>query len=505
MLPPRCPRCDGLLKSDTVSFGEPIPPDVLEACCEEAERADCMIVAGTSATVYPAAQFPIDVRRARRRPDRGESLSVGADGALPRHAQQGRRARSCPRSSSWSGRCAPARAPAGYEPGNPASDWARPRPSNADAAAVVVVPGGPAVAAGSRRSSGRRSAGGPRRSLMPRLTVRMRLPAGSRLRVAERRPAGCGDCAAGGVGGRDHREPGSAASSAATAVVQCAPASVRRSISASTRSSICSSRSSALLLRLARLGASPAGPPRDSTSFRSSGSSTTISGFRSRADDRAASRAPAGRCSACRASSGGKRLEVLRLHDDGEAVEASGRSASRHDSRRAVDRRARALDRDVLADVLLGVVPLARRDRRPAPAARGATTRATGIAGASHRLTGLLPDSYTTAVAESTRALFAWPTTPDRFPFPSPETQPFWDAAQPPRAGAAALPRRAARSSTTRAARVPRCLSADLEWEPRERHAARCTRSPSCTAARRDSRSDRPTCSRSSSSRKDRA
>ena len=68
MLPPHCPRCDGLLKSDTVSFGEPIPSDVLEGCFEEAARADCMIVAGTSATVYPAAQFPLDVR------DRGGDL-----------------------------------------------------------------------------------------------------------------------------------------------------------------------------------------------------------------------------------------------------------------------------------------------------------------------------------------------------------------------------------------------------------------------------------------------
>lgn len=61
-LPPHCPRCSGLLKSDTVSFGEPIPPDVLLRCQHEAERADCVIVAGTSASVYPAAQFPISVR-----------------------------------------------------------------------------------------------------------------------------------------------------------------------------------------------------------------------------------------------------------------------------------------------------------------------------------------------------------------------------------------------------------------------------------------------------------
>jgi NAD-dependent protein deacetylase/lipoamidase len=62
-LPPHCPRCQGILKSDTVSFGEPIPPDVLEQCFVEAEQADCMIVAGTSATVYPAAQFPIAIQQ----------------------------------------------------------------------------------------------------------------------------------------------------------------------------------------------------------------------------------------------------------------------------------------------------------------------------------------------------------------------------------------------------------------------------------------------------------
>ena len=61
MLPPRCPRCDGLLKSDTVSFGEPIPTDVLAACDEVALAADCMIVAGTSATVYPAAAIPMAI------------------------------------------------------------------------------------------------------------------------------------------------------------------------------------------------------------------------------------------------------------------------------------------------------------------------------------------------------------------------------------------------------------------------------------------------------------
>ena len=62
-LPPHCTDCGGLVKGDTVHFGEPIPPDVLRGCYEAVERADCMLVAGTSATVFPAAEFPIEVLR----------------------------------------------------------------------------------------------------------------------------------------------------------------------------------------------------------------------------------------------------------------------------------------------------------------------------------------------------------------------------------------------------------------------------------------------------------
>ena len=61
-LPPSCPQCRGLLKSDTVSFGEPIPRDVLRQCTEHSARADLVIVAGTSATVYPAAGFALEVK-----------------------------------------------------------------------------------------------------------------------------------------------------------------------------------------------------------------------------------------------------------------------------------------------------------------------------------------------------------------------------------------------------------------------------------------------------------
>lgn len=56
--PPRCPGCGGMVKTDMVLFGEPIPRDVLLRCQQETEAADLMLVAGTSATVYPAAAFP---------------------------------------------------------------------------------------------------------------------------------------------------------------------------------------------------------------------------------------------------------------------------------------------------------------------------------------------------------------------------------------------------------------------------------------------------------------
>jgi NAD-dependent deacetylase len=64
ILPPRCPRCQGIIKTDTVMFGEPIPSDVLRICQREALKSDCMLTVGTSALVYPAAGFPLQIKRA---------------------------------------------------------------------------------------------------------------------------------------------------------------------------------------------------------------------------------------------------------------------------------------------------------------------------------------------------------------------------------------------------------------------------------------------------------
>jgi len=62
-LPPLCPECGGIMKNDVVMFGEPIPNDALLTCYRHAAMADLFIVVGTSAVVYPAAEFPIMAKR----------------------------------------------------------------------------------------------------------------------------------------------------------------------------------------------------------------------------------------------------------------------------------------------------------------------------------------------------------------------------------------------------------------------------------------------------------
>jgi NAD-dependent deacetylase len=60
-LPPLCDACGGVMKEDVVVFGEPIPEDVGRVCVEQVGLADCMLLVGTSAYVYPAAGFPREV------------------------------------------------------------------------------------------------------------------------------------------------------------------------------------------------------------------------------------------------------------------------------------------------------------------------------------------------------------------------------------------------------------------------------------------------------------
>nr|MCR5149901.1 NAD-dependent protein deacylase [Clostridiales bacterium] len=53
---PRC-SCGGVWKPDVVLYEESLDADVIEQSVNAIANADCLIVAGTSLTVYPAAGF----------------------------------------------------------------------------------------------------------------------------------------------------------------------------------------------------------------------------------------------------------------------------------------------------------------------------------------------------------------------------------------------------------------------------------------------------------------
>jgi len=65
-LPPICPKCGGVVKSDIVHFNEPIPSDVSTLSMEAALASDVMVICGTSAVVYPFANLPRLAKRFRR-------------------------------------------------------------------------------------------------------------------------------------------------------------------------------------------------------------------------------------------------------------------------------------------------------------------------------------------------------------------------------------------------------------------------------------------------------
>ncbi len=57
-VPPRCPRCGGLLRPDVVWFGEYLPADALEAGQAAARSCNVFFSVGTSGMVQPAASLP---------------------------------------------------------------------------------------------------------------------------------------------------------------------------------------------------------------------------------------------------------------------------------------------------------------------------------------------------------------------------------------------------------------------------------------------------------------
>ena len=55
---PRCVKCEGLVKTATISFGQSMPVLAMQLAEAETLAADLFIVLGSSLVVYPAAGFP---------------------------------------------------------------------------------------------------------------------------------------------------------------------------------------------------------------------------------------------------------------------------------------------------------------------------------------------------------------------------------------------------------------------------------------------------------------
>jgi NAD-dependent deacetylase len=62
--PPRCTRCEGIMKPGVIMFGQVLEPDDLRRAKRAAERADLVLALGSSLVVTPAADVPlVAVRR----------------------------------------------------------------------------------------------------------------------------------------------------------------------------------------------------------------------------------------------------------------------------------------------------------------------------------------------------------------------------------------------------------------------------------------------------------
>ncbi len=59
---PRCEACQGILKPDTVAFGQPMPPKETGEAFQRARACDLFMVIGSSLVVQPAASVPLEAR-----------------------------------------------------------------------------------------------------------------------------------------------------------------------------------------------------------------------------------------------------------------------------------------------------------------------------------------------------------------------------------------------------------------------------------------------------------
>jgi NAD-dependent deacetylase len=60
---PPCPDCGGRIKHATISFGQPLAPEVLEEAMRLSQEADLFLAMGSSLVVQPAASLPLLAKR----------------------------------------------------------------------------------------------------------------------------------------------------------------------------------------------------------------------------------------------------------------------------------------------------------------------------------------------------------------------------------------------------------------------------------------------------------
>ncbi|HET9594022.1 MAG TPA: Sir2 family NAD-dependent protein deacetylase [Anaeromyxobacteraceae bacterium] len=61
--PPSCGACGGHVKTATISFGQPMPPEAMARAAAASLACDLFLAAGSSLVVHPAASFPVLARR----------------------------------------------------------------------------------------------------------------------------------------------------------------------------------------------------------------------------------------------------------------------------------------------------------------------------------------------------------------------------------------------------------------------------------------------------------
>jgi NAD-dependent deacetylase len=62
-VPPKCPRCGGLLRPDVVWFEESLPEQAIADAIEASRMCELFLCVGTSTAVHPAASLPFEALR----------------------------------------------------------------------------------------------------------------------------------------------------------------------------------------------------------------------------------------------------------------------------------------------------------------------------------------------------------------------------------------------------------------------------------------------------------